>query len=1768
MIEVLLALVLLLAALVASTSLVTTALKVGGNSRLKQVATDIASGELDSAVQSGATQLLTEMGFSGLGSVAAVSSVSEGGVNYSVEREVQPGTSACAAPQSGVPNELKVTVWVSWQAGASGTWWSGSSATNKLVQESTLVAVPATALNANDGSILVKITDDLGNPQSLVQITLTPPGTEQVDSTDAGCALFANLAPGSYTVTAYRSGWIDSNNDVSNGVPSQPSWTANVTAGNVTTVPGSAPLYYAQAAHVSENFTTSSGNLPTLAVNGNPGGSLALPLSFYNSTYLTSPYVSTSPAQVFPFRSTTPGYTVVPTSCNDANGLPDEYTNGVSNGSTADGVGLSSLTPGGNTTANFSLTPVQVAVTDSHGNQLQGASVTASASTPTGGTDSSCGSGSLAMPTLSLGATCPGGSGCAVQTAYHSSAGTEVDAILASYVHFLPRPTVLSAARHRSVPRRSNTQRNPQSRGGVTPHVPAVTSQIPNPSHSNASAGTSGALNESALPSTSRRTNTTLTSSAVRVVHGQVVTFTASVTGASAGSVGPTGTVTFEDRDGFLGTATLTNGVADYTSSTLAAGGTHSITAVYGGDQNFAASASHTLNVEVKKAASKTTLVSNLGQSTQGQAVTFTASVVAVGPGSGLPGGKVLFEDGTRTIHSSNLHDGFVVFTTSSLSDTRHNITAVYEGSADVGSSRSGELTRQVTHADTSVVLTSSANPVQPGAPVNFVATVVPVSPASGTPTGKVVFKDGNKVLDRSSLKDGIANFVTSSLVPGSTHAITAVYHGSKNFKGSSSNVLSTTVLTSVTTGDAPKATLDSWYGHFNPRSNARLLSAVATQTTISSNANPSTYGQSVTLTATVSPDDGGGSVAFYQNGSSISGCTAQTLSNVGGSYQATCTTTALSGGTDTISATYSGDTSYATSTTTSTTLADVTGHGNTGTPQGGVTIGTSGPTTLSANAISLDGSTGWVQTTNSYSGPTTFSIVAWFKSSSSSGGSIAGFTNVQGNSGQSSWDRQLWLDNSGKLVFGVYPGATDEVTSPSAYNNGQWHLAVAVLGASGQQLYVDGTKVVSNSSVTTAQSYTGYWHVGWASESSWPDAPTSSYFNGSLAEAAIVPSQLSAAQITTLYGEASTSAFATYMGGLSPTSYWPMQQGNVTQTVNKASTTISVTSSVNPSTYGQSVMFTATVSETAPGNATGTVTFKDGATTLGTGTLSNDVATYTTSSLSVATHSITAVYAGDSNFSGSTSSTLSQVVNQASSTTTLTSSANPSVYGQSVTFTATVAAVSPGSGTATGTVTFKDGATTLGTGTLSGGVATYTTSSLALGTHSVTAAYGGDTNFKSSTSSTLSQVVNQASSTTTLTSSSNPSVYGQSVTFTATVAGASPSTGTPTGTVTFKDGGTTLGTGTLSGGVATYTTSSLALGTHSVTAAYGGDTNFKSSTSSTLSQVVNQASSTTTLTSSLNPSQYNQSVTFTATVAAASPATGTPTGTVTFKDGGTTLGTGTLSGGVATYSTSTLSIGTHSITAVYGGDTNFTGSTSSVLSQVVNQISTTVTIASNGSSVFGQSVTFTSSVSPSSAQGTIGYYDNGNFVACVSTNNYVLSPNPFNCPVVGGATTTYTTSQLTTGSHTITAYFFGSTNYRVVVERPHSHMDSEPSEHDDHARFERQPELLRPVGHLHRNGRAGLARCGHTHGHRHLQGRWHHPWDRDPERRVRNIQHLLLDSGDTQHHRRLRRRHQLPNLYIEHSPTACRQRRDRRTVEPSVRDIRDSGYLQQCEPR
>jgi hypothetical protein len=189
------------------------------------------------------------------------------------------------------------------------------------------------------------------------------------------------------------------------------------------------------------------------------------------------------------------------------------------------------------------------------------------------------------------------------------------------------------------------------------------------------------------------------------------------------------------------------------------------------------------------------------------------------------------------------------------------------------------------------------------------------------------------------------------------------------------------------------------------------------------------------------------------------------------------------------------------------------------------------------------------------------------------------------------------------------------------------------------------------------------------------------------------------------------------------------------------------------------------------------------------------------------------------------------------------------------------------------------------------------------------------------------------AATTTTLTSSPTPSIYGQTVVFTATVAS---SIGAPPDgeTVTFKQGANVLGTGLVSGGTASFSTSTLGVGTKLVTAVYGGDSDFVASTSKAASQVIGKAATTIALVSSQNPASFGQSITFTATVTP--QFSGIPTGTVTFLDGAKVLKTVPLSAGSASFTTSTLAQGAHNITAKYNASTSFTGN-SGLLGQTVN---------------------------------------------------------------------------------------------------------------------------------------------------------------------------------------------------------------------------------------
>jgi predicted outer membrane repeat protein len=342
----------------------------------------------------------------------------------------------------------------------------------------------------------------------------------------------------------------------------------------------------------------------------------------------------------------------------------------------------------------------------------------------------------------------------------------------------------------------------------------------------------------------------------------------------------------------------------------------------------------------------------------------------------------------------------------------------------------------------------------------------------------------------------------------------------------------------------------------------------------------------------------------------------------------------------------------------------------------------------------------------------------------------------------------------------------------------------------------------------------------------------------------------------------------------------------------------------------------------------------------------SGEASVTATANGSAGTYSVVASASGASSPVAFTLTNQSSASSPLGTTTALTSSPNPSVVGQNVSFTAVVAPAS-GSGTPTGTVTFTiDGQSqTPVTLAVVDGVdeALFSTSILTAGSHTISAAYSSDSTFAASaTTAPLTQTVD-AGTTTSLSSSANPSVIGESVTFTATVDSTGGG-GTPSGSVRFYQGSTTLQTVSLdASGQATFTASALAIGTDDIAAVYTATGDFLSSDSAPVMQAVNSAplqNTSTLVTSSGNPSIVGQTVVFTAIVTPEG-GSGAPTGTVTFTINGKAsspipliAATGTEE---ATDTLPSLATGSYTITASYSGDSNFSASASTTNTQVVN---------------------------------------------------------------------------------------------------------------------------------------------------------------------------------------------------------------------------------------
>ncbi len=485
----------------------------------------------------------------------------------------------------------------------------------------------------------------------------------------------------------------------------------------------------------------------------------------------------------------------------------------------------------------------------------------------------------------------------------------------------------------------------------------------------------------------------------------------------------------------------------------------------------------------------------------------------------------------------------------------------------------------------------------------------------------------------------------------------------------------------------------------------------------------------------------------------------------------------------------------------------------------------------------------------------------------------------------------------------------------------------------------------------------------------------------------------------------------ASYVG---TTAYAASNSAVVTETVNLATTHLTVSSSANPSNSGAPLTLTATVFSTG-GVPTGSITFFDSGQALGTGKINGQgIATLVVAGgvWTAGTHTITATYAGDAFDGPSSAQPVAQTVNLATSMLLLASSSNPSALGASVTF--TVTATSNG-GTPTGSVQFLDGLAVLGSATLTpAGVATLTTSSLALGTHNVTATYAGDTYDSPAASVPLTETNQPTTTSVNLTSSGNPSTYSSPLTFSVAVTGTGAQ---PAGTVSLTDNGSPLAIVTLdASGNASFSLSTLVIGTHPIVAAYSGDATHTATSSTTLNQRIIQTTSTT-----LTPSTaqviagVQTTVTAVVTGASAKPITGS----ITISDGATALATMTPDQtGTVVYRTAALTPGVHNLAAAFAGDQQSAPSTSAPSVQTVTRASTSTTLASSANPALTNTpLTLSATVTGNggSPTGSVTFADAGSALATVA-----LTQN-------GSAS--FTIGTLTPGIHQLTASYSGDTD-------------------------------------------------------------------------------------------------------------------------------------------
>ena len=917
----------------------------------------------------------------------------------------------------------------------------------------------------------------------------------------------------------------------------------------------------------------------------------------------------------------------------------------------------------------------------------------------------------------------------------------------------------------------------------------------------------------------------------------------------------PTGTVSFYNNSGLL--VSTSNLVASGSSpptakatvtvqtTQLQTGSGNSLTAVYTPDAASLFYYSGSTSPAVGQTVNALSLMAP-GSSVYGQQVTLAAGGVAAGA-------SVTFTDNGAALSTLTVPaSGNASFSTYALLAGTHTIAASTPGC-------SATTTITVSKAPTTTGVSSSLNPsalCQQVTLTGSLSSPLASSLAAGVlpPSSVVVLTvDGQPVQNPD---------ITSGLSPG-PHSVVATYPGDSNYLPSSSS----------------------------------LSQVVNTPTlTLSASPNPSTYGQTVTLTPTLSiiPASISPGAQVTVSFTDSLGATIPTAT-IGSGTSANVSIPNLAAGTHTITAT----STWICGTTTMTAQVTVVVG-----PAATTTTLTPPPTSLFAcTPLSLAAT---VVAQNLPLPPGVLSPTGTVTFSDAAG--PVGSATVAASSGQATASNLL-------LQQGTHNLNASYASDTGNYSGSKSSSAPITINPLSLSLMPSATSVVVGQPLTLT-----------ATASPAPSSPVIvTFFDGG--------KQIGQAT-TNGSGVATISSSTLAIGSHTLTASFPActVQPTVTSTpaavtVITIATTLTLSAAASQSAC-QPATLTATIS---PAAAPGSVLFYDvtsGRKAIGGSLLSNGVATVIVPPFTAGPHQIEADYTPTDPTYATSVATAALTVSAIPTSTSLSAQPQSSASGQQVTLVATISYCQT-AGSASlplkGSVTFTDNSAPLATVPVSNAAASFSISTLAIGSHPITATFtSADTNYLgSSGSATVS--VGKTPTTTQLTVDTLTSTFGQTITLTAMVQPPAA-----TGTVTFSDGTQPLGSPqTLSGGQATLTIALQTAGLHMLTANYSGDANFAGGSSSTITESVGKAPSTTTLSASPMSPSFGQSVKLTATVGPAAGSGAVTGGSVTFNDGSAVLGSSPLVSGGASLSTSTLSAGSHTLTATYSGGDNFQGSQS-----------------------------------------------------------------------------------------------------------------------------------------------------------------------------------------------------------------------------------------------